>query len=143
VAVAERTGSAFSVAIADVDNFKTFNDRYGHEAGDFVLKSVARAIRDELRPGDHAGRWGGEEFLVVLPSTALEDAARVVERIRRGVERKRVEWAGRRLGVTVSAGVSAYPELVANAGTAVHSADAALYKAKHGGRNAVALADPC
>jgi diguanylate cyclase (GGDEF)-like protein len=141
VAVAERTGSAFAVAIADVDNFKTFNDRYGHEAGDFVLKSVARAIRDELRPGDHAGRWGGEEFLVVLPSTALEDAARVVERIRRGVERERVEWAGRRLGVTVSAGVSAYPELVTNAGAAVHSADAALYKAKQGGRNAVALAD--
>ncbi|MGD8699660.1 MAG: sensor domain-containing diguanylate cyclase [Gemmatimonadales bacterium] len=141
VAVAERTGSAFAVAIADVDNFKAFNDRYGHEAGDFVLKSVARAIRVGLRPGDHAGRWGGEEFLVVLPSTGLEDAARVIERVRRGVERKRVEWAGRRLGVTVSAGVSAYPEQVANAGAAVQSADAALYKAKQGGRNAVQLAD--
>lgn len=142
VAVAERTGSAFAVAIADVDNFKEFNDRYGHDAGDQVLKSVAREIRDGLRPGDHAGRWGGEEFLIVLPSTALGDAAGVVERIRRRVERRRVEWGGRRLRVTVSAGVSAYPELVGHAGAAVHSADAALYKAKHGGRNAVALADP-
>jgi diguanylate cyclase (GGDEF)-like protein len=142
VAVAERTGSAFAVAIADVDNFKAFNDRYGHDAGDHVLKNVARAIRDGLRPGDHAGRWGGEEFLIVLPSTALEDAAGVVERIRRGVERKRVEWDGRRLQVTVSVGVTAYPELVDRAGAAVPSADAALYKAKHGGRNAVALADP-
>jgi diguanylate cyclase (GGDEF)-like protein len=142
VAVAERTRSAFAVAIADIDNFKAFNDRHGHEAGDHVLKCVARAIRDELRPGDHAGRWGGEEFLVVLPSTALEDAAGVVERIRRGVERARVEWGGRRLRVTVSAGLSAYPELVGDAAVAVPSADAALYKAKHGGRNAVALADP-
>lgn len=142
VAVAERTDSAFAVAIADVDNFKAFNDRYGHDAGDHVLKSVARAIRDGLRPGDHAGRWGGEEFLIVLPSTALEDAAGVVERIRRGVERKRVEWDGRRLQVTVSVGVTAYPELVDRAGAAVPSADAALYKAKHGGRNAVVLADP-
>ncbi|MGD8867976.1 MAG: sensor domain-containing diguanylate cyclase [Gemmatimonadales bacterium] len=142
VAVAERTGSAFAVAIADVDNFKAFNDRYGHDAGDHVLKNVARAIRDGLRPGDHAGRWGGEEFLIVLPSTALDDAAGVVERIRRGVERKRVEWDGRRLQVTVSVGVTAYPELVDRAGAAVPSADAALYKAKHGGRNAVALADP-
>ena len=142
VAVAERTGSSFAVAIADVDNFKAFNDRFGHEAGDFVLKTVARAIREELRPGDHAGRWGGEEFLVVLPSTALEDAARVIERIRRGVEGRQVEWAGRRVAVTVSAGVSAYPELVGNAGAAIQTADAALYKAKQGGRNAVALADP-
>ncbi len=142
VAVAERTGSPFAVAIADIDNFKSINDRFGHDAGDFVLKTVARAIRDALRPGDHAGRWGGEEFLVVLPSTGLEDAARAIERIRRGVERKRVEWAGGRLAATLSAGVSAYPELVGNAGTAIQSADAALYKAKHGGRNAVALADP-
>lgn len=142
VAVAERTGALFAVAVADVDHFKSVNDRHGHDAGDMVLKAVARAIRDELRPGDHAGRWGGEEFLVVLPCTALEDAARVIERVRRGVERVEVEWRGRRLKVTVSAGVAAYPELVRNASAAVNAADAALYEAKRSGRNAVALADP-
>jgi diguanylate cyclase (GGDEF)-like protein len=141
VAVAERTGSPFAVAVADVDHFKRFNDRHGHDAGDLVLQTVARVIREGVRPGDHAGRWGGEEFLVVLPNTALEDAARVIERIRRSVEQVEVDWEGRALSVTLSAGVTAYPELIRNGAAAVASADAALYKAKRGGRNAVALAD--
>ncbi len=141
IAVAERTGGPFAVAVADVDHFKRFNDRYGHDAGDLVLQTVARVIKDTLRPGDHAGRWGGEEFLVVLPSTALEDGARVIERIRRRVEGVQLEWEGRALTVTLSAGVTAYPELIRNAAAAVASADAALYKAKRGGRNTVALAD--
>jgi len=142
VALAERTGSHFAVAVADIDHFKQFNDRYGHDAGDLVLQTVAHVIREELRPSDHVGRWGGEEFLVVLASTGLEDAARVVDRIRRCIEGTEVSWGGRPLAVTLSAGVSAYPEVVSNPATVVTSADAALYKAKRGGRNAVALADP-
>ncbi len=141
VAVAERTGGSFAVAVVDIDHFKRFNDRHGHDAGDLVLQTVARLIRDALRPGDHAGRWGGEEFLIVLPSTSLEDAARALERIRRSVEATPVPWRGASLAVTLSAGVSAYPELIRNAASAVASADAALYKAKRRGRNAVALAD--
>ncbi|MGD2151948.1 MAG: sensor domain-containing diguanylate cyclase [Gemmatimonadales bacterium] len=141
IAVAERTGSPFAVAVADVDHFKRFNDRYGHDAGDRVLQTVARVMRETIRPGDHAGRWGGEEFLVVLPATALEDATRAVERIRRNVEHLQIEWAGRPLAVTISAGVTAYPELIRNAAAAVASADAALYKAKRAGRNSVAVAE--
>jgi diguanylate cyclase (GGDEF)-like protein len=141
VAVAERAGGPFAVAVIDVDHFKRFNDRYGHDAGDLVLQTVATAVDKELRPGDHAGRWGGEEFLVILPSTGLEDAARVIERIRRAVEILQVEWEGRSLSVTLSAGVSAFPELIRVGAAAVSSADAALYKAKRGGRNAVVLAD--
>ncbi len=141
IAVAQRTGSPFAVAVADVDHFKRVNDRYGHDAGDLVLQTVARVIREALRPGDHAGRWGGEEFLIVLPSTSVDDAARVLERIRRSVEAIQVPWRGRSLAVTLSAGVSAYPDLIRNAASAVASADAALYKAKRQGRNAVALAD--
>jgi diguanylate cyclase (GGDEF)-like protein len=140
-AEADRTGKPFGVAIIDIDHFKRLNDRYGHDAGDLVLRNVAHLIRDGLRPGDHAGRWGGEEFLIVLPSTALEDAARVVERIRRSVELSRVNWGGRPIAATLSAGVSAYPEVVGNAEAVVSSADAALYRAKRSGRNAVALAD--
>ena len=140
IAVAERSDSPFAVGVLDVDHFKQFNDSYGHDAGDRVLQAVARVIRDSLRPGDVAGRWGGEEFLVVLPSTGLEDAAHVVERIRKSVEATDVLWDGRSLSVTMSAGVSAYPEVVRNAAGVVTSADAALYRAKRGGRNLVALA---
>jgi diguanylate cyclase (GGDEF)-like protein len=141
IAVGERTGSPFAVAVADVDHFKRVNDRYGHDAGDLALRTVARVIRDTIRPGDHAGRWGGEEFLIVLPAASLEDAARAVERVRRSVEAAEFEWEGRPLSVTISAGVTAYPELIRNAAAAVASADAALYKAKRGGRNTVALAE--
>jgi diguanylate cyclase (GGDEF)-like protein len=141
IAVAERTSSPFAVAVADIDHFKRFNDRYGHEAGDEVLQAVARVMRETIRPGDHAGRWGGEEFLVVLPATALEDAARAVERVRRNIEHLQIEWQGRPLTVTISAGVTAYPELIRNAAAAVASADAALYKAKRAGRNTVAVAE--
>lgn len=142
IAVAERTESPFAVAMVDVDHFKQVNDSHGHDVGDLVLKTVARVIHDSLRPGDHCGRWGGEEFLIVLPSTGLEDAARGIERIRLSVERTRVRWEGRSLTVTVSAGVTAYPEAVHRGGDTVTSADAALYSAKRGGRNLVALADP-
>jgi diguanylate cyclase (GGDEF)-like protein len=141
IAVAERTGSPFAVAVADVDHFKRFNDRFGHDAGDAVLQAVARVMRETIRPGDHAGRWGGEEFLVVLPATALEDAARAVERLRRNVESVQIEWEGRPLTVTISAGLTAYPELIRNAAAAVASADAALYKAKRAGRNTVSIAE--
>ena len=140
--VAERTAGSFALAIADVDHFKKLNDRYGHEAGDRVLQMVARAIRDALRPGDHAGRWGGEEFLIVLPAASLEDAARVIDRIRRGVGQMTLDWEGSALSVTLSAGVTAFPEVIRNGAAAIASADAALYKAKRSGRNSVALAEP-
>lgn len=141
VTVAERTGGPFAVAVLDIDHFKRVNDRFGHDAGDLVLRVVGEVIRDRLRPGDHAGRWGGEEFLIVLPGATLEDGARVLERIRRSVESMEVDWGGRPVRVTLSAGLSAFPEVTRSPAGAVSAADAALYKAKRGGRNAVALAD--
>lgn len=140
-AITERTGAPFAVAVVDVDHFKRFNDRFGHDAGDLVLQTVARAIRDELRPGDHAGRWGGEEFLIVLPGAGVEDGARVLERVRRGVEITVVDWEGKELGVTLSAGLTACPEVVPVGAAVVASADAALYAAKRSGRNTVAIAE--
>jgi diguanylate cyclase (GGDEF)-like protein len=141
-AIAERTGAPFAVAIVDVDHFKTFNDKHGHEAGDLVLQTVARAIREELRPGDHAGRWGGEEFLIVLPGADVEGGARVLERVRRCVEMYHVEWRGKMLGVTLSAGLTACPEIIPAGGAVLASADAALYAAKRGGRNTLVVAEP-
>ncbi len=140
IAVAERSGGAYAVALLDIDHFKQVNDRYGHDVGDQVLRTIGRVIRDSLRPGDHAGRWGGEEFLVVLPSTGIEDAGAVVERIRRGVERTEMTRPDGTLAVTLSAGVSAFPDSVAAADDVVSSADAALYRAKRSGRNAVVRA---
>jgi diguanylate cyclase (GGDEF)-like protein len=142
IAIAERTAAPFAVAVVDVDHFKRFNDRHGHDAGDLVLQTVARTIRKELRPGDHAGRWGGEEFLIVLPGAGLEDGAGVLERVRRGVEAAHVEWGGRELKVTLSAGLTACPEVVPAGAASVASADAALYAAKRSGRNNLVIAEP-
>lgn len=137
IAIADRTGNRFSVAIADVDHFKKINDSHGHEAGDEVLQTVARTLKGELRPGDHAGRWGGEEFLLVLPNTSPDDAAHVMERVRSKVEALDVVWQGRTLRVTLSAGVSSYPGAAVSPAAVVASADGALYEAKREGRNLV------
>ncbi len=133
---------SLALVLVDLDRFKEVNDRYGHEAGDAALRTVAGVVEDSIRPGDAAGRWGGEELLVILPGAPLRVAEEVAERIRSGVERAALFWQGREVPVRVSAGVSAFPEAVPRPHQLLASADAALYHAKRGGRNTVAVAEP-
>ncbi len=134
-----RIGSPTALVLADIDHFKRINDTHGHEAGDQVLAQVASALRQGLREGDVLARWGGEEFLILLPSTALERAAALAERLRLAVAALPLAVGGQPLSVTVSLGVApvdAEGELQA----ATASADLALYASKRDGRNRVTTA---
>ena len=129
-----------AVIMLDIDHFKRFNDSYGHIAGDTCLKRVAAAVASELRSSsDLAVRYGGEEFLVLMPDTELSTAIRIAERIRRQIEELAIPHNGiGQLGVvTVSLGVIAGPTAAHDFVELVAAADAALYAAKRGGRNQV------
>ena len=134
---AERVGQPFSVLYIDADHFKSVNDRFGHEAGDRALQLIARHIQDSMRPTDVAGRFGGEEFVVLLPSADQHDAARVAERLRKRIEE------GRQLEVTltISVGVAQHArgEPIERV---IRRADTALLDAKGSGRNRVVIAEP-
>ncbi len=131
-----RHGVPVSALLVDVDHFKRFNDTWGHDAGDEVLRRVARTIEGAIRAGDVLCRYGGEEFLVVAPGTGLADAARLGERLRRSVEAMQTTWQDKVLQVTMSMGVVTWPNAAASqAEELVSSADAALYRAKETGRN--------
>ena len=133
-----RTGLPLGVIMADIDHFKAVNDTYGHEAGDRVLATVAGAIRAGCRPYDVLARFGGEEFVILLPATDLGHTATVAERIRALVEEARTPLEGQELGVTISLGVACLRSSrpIAPEGL-LRSADRALYKAKNAGRNRV------
>ena len=138
---AERYGHSYSVMLCDVDFFKSYNDRYGHIAGDEVLVKVAKEITEVRRSGDTAYRFGGEEFLVVLPEQSLEAAAAVAERLRVSVEALRIPHESKDPPgwVTISAGVAVLgPGGDKSPNDLLSEADAALYRAKEAGRNRVA-----
>jgi diguanylate cyclase (GGDEF)-like protein len=144
---AERYGHSYCVVLCDVDHFKSFNDRYGHLAGDEVLKQVAGAMRETLRSGDAAYRYGGEEFLAILPEQSLDSGARAAERLRREVEERGIPHEAKEPEappvVTISAGVAALPaDGTKSPDDLLKEADEALYRAKAKGRNAVAVYDP-
>lgn len=139
---AARRGQAVSMVSLDVDHFKSFNDNYGHDAGDAVLKSVGDVLRETFRSDDIPCRLGGEEFVILLPDTPTEVAASRAEELRRKIEKMVVRHHDGVLPkVTVSVGVASYPEHGANADVILKAADDALYKAKRSGRNTVAIAD--
>jgi diguanylate cyclase (GGDEF)-like protein len=131
-----RNKRAFSVIMADVDNFKLYNDEFGHPAGDEVLKHVATLLRDSTRSVDCVARYGGEEFAVLLPETELDGALEVAERMRTRVQGERFP----NRAITLSIGVAEFPKHADTAHTIIAVADAALYDAKRGGRNCVAHA---
>ncbi|RMH00880.1 MAG: diguanylate cyclase, partial [Planctomycetota bacterium] len=143
-----RENRPIGVILVDVDHFKTFNDRYGHDLGDQVLKMTGQCLQGSVRGGDYVGRWGGEEFLVVLPGADIIQAAEVAERCRTRLESQRLRTEdGRVLHVTASFGAAATEG--ANREdimTLVQQADKAMYWAKESGRNRVkiyvASADP-
>jgi diguanylate cyclase (GGDEF)-like protein len=131
----DRYARPFGVVMLDVDHFKSFNDTWGHEAGDRVLQQVAEVVRATVRDVDLPARLGGEEFVALLPETGLRASMEAAERIRRAIEAKSVVWNGRPLSVTVSLGVAAVPDCVASPGEVLAAADAALYRSKGNGRN--------
>lgn len=139
MAVFERGGRPLALVLGDVDHFKRINDTHGHDAGDSALKAVAQALRDGVREVDHVARWGGEEFLVLLPSTDEAEAMHVADRLREAVQCLRVPHEGQMLEVRITMGVSLMQagETVTQA---LARADQALYKGKQAGRNRVVLA---
>lgn len=137
---AGRYETPLSVVMLDLDHFKQVNDTHGHLAGDEVLRRCAEVIRVTLRETDIAGRFGGEEFCVVLPQCAREDAAAIAERVRTGIENLRIDYNGSIIPVTTSAGVAALDESMPSVETLIAAADRALYQAKRTGRNRVCVA---
>ncbi|HEY8022472.1 MAG TPA: GGDEF domain-containing protein [Thermoanaerobaculia bacterium] len=131
-----RGGKPVAVAVFDVDRFKTINDEWGHHAGDAVLQSVARSIAASTRAYDVAGRWGGDEILVILPETGIAEAQRFAERVRAEVEVASFPGFGR---MTLSGGVSAATR-PAGADELLRAADVALLRAKEKGRNRIEAA---
>ena len=141
VSAARRHDHSLSVLVVDIDHFKTINDTLGHRSGDAVLEHTARVLDGALRAEDAIGRWGGEEFLVVLPNTDEDGALRATERLREALARDQPEEARpRRLPVTITIGVAEWQhdemdELVSRA-------DSALYLGKAAGRDTVQVSRP-
>lgn len=140
VSRATRGGVPFSLAIFDLDRFKLLNDRYGHPTGDLVLKAFADVLRLGIRKHDTVGRYGGEEFALLMPETGKDTGMRVVERVRRELEARGVSADGQRIEVTVSGGVATYGVDGHDWDSLLSAADTALYEAKEAGRNRIAAA---
>ena len=139
LARATRYGDDVCLVLADLDDFKQVNDRHGHPVGDEVLKAFARALRDTVRESDVAGRWGGEEFALVLTGTDAIGGARLAERARAAIEAQTIRTPdGHELSVSASFGVAAFPE-AHELGELVAAADSALYAAKRDGKNRVVV----
>jgi diguanylate cyclase (GGDEF)-like protein len=137
---ARRHHDQLCLLLLDIDHFKRVNDTYGHPAGDVVLAEFAQLLRDGLRVGDIAGRWGGEEFLVVLPRTGRDGAMQVAERIRLSTAGASITAEGQHVAITVSGGCAVGP--VSSADDLVRAADTLLYAAKAGGRNRILATAP-
>ncbi|HMA36188.1 MAG TPA: GGDEF domain-containing protein [Chloroflexia bacterium] len=143
VAAVPEVAHPFTVIMVDIDNFKHYNDRNGHLAGDGVLRKVGELLRQVIRGGDIIARYGGEEFCIVLENVAKPASLRVAEKLRRAVmEHEFPKGYLQPLGaLTISLGVAAYPEDAAEVMTVLDKADQALYLAKNNGRNQVATVD--
>lgn len=135
---AQRNESPLVLIMLDIDHFKSVNDTYGHQVGDRAIKLVVKLAKTVLREGDILVRYGGEEFMIVLPGAAIDDAVEVAERLRHKVADTLMQHGDQQIPLTISLGVGGYPELdVADEGALIACADEALYKAKETGRNRV------
>ena len=139
-AEAHREGQALSLLFIDIDHFKAINDRYGHACGDHCLREVALALHSALGEGDVLGRYGGEEFVAILPGRGGADARAMAEHLRTSVEHCDIQWQGQVLHLTVSIGLAMRLPTENTSAAAVERADKALYTAKRGGRNCVHVA---
>lgn len=129
----------FSFLMIDIDNFKMINDRYGHLVGDAILKEVSKSIKDNIRQVDLVCRYGGEEFSVILVETDKAGAQFAAERIRQAIEAKCIRVYDEDLKVTISIGISVYPNDAVNKAAIIEKADLALYRAKEAGKNRVCM----
>ncbi len=130
----ERSRQPFSVVMADVDHFKEVNDHYGHNCGDVVLQKVAAILNSKLRKQDSAARWGGEEFLILLPNTPLAGGFTAAEKLRKAICKERFVLDGAEMGITVTLGVTTCSEDLA-LDELIRMADGAMYQGKLTGRN--------
>ncbi|MGZ8868663.1 MAG: GGDEF domain-containing protein [Thermoanaerobaculia bacterium] len=140
-----RHGSPMSIMMLDIDHFKRVNDTYGHPAGDLVLQSVGKLLKESCRVYDVPGRYGGEEFCILFPQINLEMAPNVPERIRQRLEMTELELSGSQVAVTASIGIASVDakadDQVLSPAALIDRADRALYSAKHRGRNRVEFWD--
>jgi diguanylate cyclase (GGDEF)-like protein len=138
---AERKKMPVGIIMLDIDHFKQFNDTNGHEAGDMVLRELGVLLQNNIRSEDIACRYGGEEFILILPETNQEVTALRAEKIHQAVKSMRVEYRKQPLGVvSVSLGVAVYPDHSENGHGLLKKADEALYQAKRNGRDQVVIA---
>jgi diguanylate cyclase (GGDEF)-like protein len=134
---AGRAQTPVSLIMLDVDHFKRYNDSFGHQAGDEVLRVVSRILVSRLRQVDCAARYGGEEFCAILPAVDHDQAMRVAEIIRSSIETEPLVFKDARSSVTVSLGVSSFPKDATTQSQLIRAADERLYRSKSGGRNRV------
>jgi diguanylate cyclase (GGDEF)-like protein len=137
----QRYGTPFSVMIVDVDNFKAVNDRYGHLTGDRVLRMIANTINASLRGVDMVGRYGGEEFVVILPETGIAGALAAGQNLLKNIRKSRLRTDDLNIRVTASIGIAAVSRNEKNLDSLLHRADLALYTAKRQGKNRVIVDD--
>lgn len=133
-----RTGQRYALVIVDVDHFKAFNDDHGHECGDAALRRVARTLESRLRATDHLARWGGEEFLIILPGTGARGAKSLAESLREAIESTKLPYRGQDIRVTATFGIAVGRE-DESIDAVLRRADLALYEGKRSGRNRVVL----
>ncbi len=139
IAQSLRNETEFCLAMIDVDNFKQLNDRYGHTAGDLVLKSLARILENNTRRGDISCRYGGEEFAILLPGASLEGARKRAQQWRKAFQMLHPSFNGHELQVTLSIGIASYPQHGMDVDSIVGAADKALYESKEKGKNKVTV----
>ncbi len=132
-----RAGASMSVAVVDIDNFKSINDTYGHQVGDQVIRTVAQIIRDELRESDIVFRYGGEEFVIILAEMDERRSLYPLDRLRERLSRETINCGRHGIVSTISIGVAHVHPSDETVEEVIHRADAALYSAKRNGRNRV------
>jgi diguanylate cyclase len=142
LAVAARTNQALSVLLLDIDHFKVINDGFGHSAGDEVLRQTGLLLLSLSRKSDLCCRYGGEEFLLLMPQTSLTQAQAHAEKLRNAMQTQTVQYGAHDISTTVSIGLASFPESALSADALINGADHALYAAKRGGRNRVEIMGP-
>jgi two-component system cell cycle response regulator len=139
----ERKVRALSVILLDIDHFKNVNDRFGHKTGDYALQQVAKVLTSNLRNYDRVGRWGGEEFMLILPDTQLKDALAAAERVRIEISAMKISLeAGETFSIHISLGVACTTSQFSSLTKLIDAADQAMYLAKEAGRNRVCVFQP-
>ena len=141
IAHARRNGKTLCIAMIDIDNFKSFNDRYGHKAGDMILRSLGDILLANTRKGDVACRYGGEEFVVVIPGAVVENVRKRAQQWRKAFQLLQQSFNGQELQSTISIGVAIFPDHGMDGEAVIHAADRAMYESKARGKNRVTIFD--